>query len=114
MSSVLMKPKQNKIFLIYGNLDDMFMTRSLQKCNFRPFLNGYLKSLGYEQIVFYSGAKNVGKFVLDGESAILSINKNKAYRQELKDRKESRAAMVSMSGAAGTAASAPGAAITAG
>ncbi|MCR4892948.1 MAG: AAA family ATPase, partial [Lachnospiraceae bacterium] len=47
-------------------------------------------------------------------SAILSINKNKAYRQELKDRKESRAAMVSMSGAAGTAASAPGAAITAG
>ena len=82
MGSVLMRPKQNKIFLIYGNLDDMFITRNLQRCNFRPFLNGYLKSLGYEQIVFYSGAKNVGKFVLDDESAILAINKNKQYRKK--------------------------------
>ncbi len=81
MGSVLMKPKQNKIFLIYGNLDDMFITRNLQRCNFRPFLNGYLKSIGYEQVVFYSGAKNVGKFVLDDESAIMAINKNKGFRK---------------------------------
>lgn len=87
MGSVLMKPKQNKIFLIYGNLDDMFITRNLQRCNFRPFLNGYLKSLGYEQVVFYSGAKNVGKFVLDDESAILAINKNKGYRKNNEDSK---------------------------
>ena len=82
MGSVLMKPKQNKIFLIYGNLDDMFITRNLQRCNFRPFLNGYLKSIGYEQVVFYSGAKNVGKFVLDDESAIMAINKNKGFRKD--------------------------------
>ncbi len=69
----------NKIFLIYGHLDDMFITGDLQKVNFRPFLNGYLKDLGYEQIVYYSGAKNVGKFVLDDESAVLAINKNKGY-----------------------------------
>ena len=82
MTSILVKPKQNKIFLIYGNLDDMFITRNLQRCNFRFLLNGYLKSLGYEQIVYYSGAKNVGKFVLDDESAILAINKNKAHRKD--------------------------------
>ena len=77
MSSVLERPELNKIFLIYGNLDDMFISPDLQKNNFRPFLNQYLRSLGYRQIVYYSGAKNVGKFVLDDESAMLAINKNK-------------------------------------
>ncbi|MDE6024279.1 MAG: AAA family ATPase [Lachnospiraceae bacterium] len=77
MSSILQKTNMNKIFLIYGHLDDMFISRNLQKNNFRPFLNGYLKSIGYDQVVFYSGAKNVGKFVLDDESAVLAINKNK-------------------------------------
>ena len=82
MGSVLEKAKQNKIFLIYGDLDDMFITRDLRRCSFRTFLNGYLTRLGYQQTVFYSGAKNVGKFVLDDESAIYAINKNKAYRTE--------------------------------
>ena len=59
----------------------MFITRNLERCNFRPFLNGYLKSLGYQRIVFYSGAKNEGKFVLDDQSAILTINSNRASRQ---------------------------------
>ena len=77
MSSVLERPELNKIFLIYGNLDDMFISPDLQKNNFRPFLNQYLRGLGYRQIVYYSGAKNVGKFVLDDDSAILAINKNK-------------------------------------
>ena len=77
MSSVLERPELNKIFLIYGNLDDMFISPDLQKNNFRPFLNQYLRGLGYRQIVYYSGAKNVGKFVLDDESAVLAINKNK-------------------------------------
>ena len=77
MSSVLERPELNKIFLIYGNLDDMFISPDLQKNNFRPFLNQYLRSLGYRRIVYYSGAKNVGKFVLDDESAVLAINKNK-------------------------------------
>ena len=77
MSSILERPNLNKIFLIYGNLDDMFISPDLQKNNFRPFLNAYLRSLGYEQIVFYSGAKNTGKYVLDDKSAVLAINKNK-------------------------------------
>lgn len=80
MSSILERTDLNKIFLIYGHLDDMFISRNLQKSNFRPFLNGYLKSIGYEQIIFYSGAKNVGKFVLDDESAMLAINKNKSLK----------------------------------
>ncbi len=77
MSSIFERPNLNKIFLVYGNLDDMFMSPDLQKSNFRPFLNSYLKSLGYQQVVFYSGAKNVGKYVLDDQSAVFAINKNK-------------------------------------
>ncbi len=77
MSSILERPNLNKIFLIYGNLDDMFISPDLQKNNFRPYLNSYLKSLGYQKIVFYSGAKNTGKYVLDDESAVLAINRNK-------------------------------------
>ena len=77
MSSIFERPELNKIFLVYGNLDDMFISPDLQKNNFRPFLNSYLRSLGYEQIVFYSGTKNTGKYVLDDHSAVLAINKNK-------------------------------------
>ncbi len=78
MSSILEHPELNKLFLLYGNLDDMFFTPDLQKNNFRPYLNAYLRSLGYERIVFYSGAKNVGKYVLDDRSAVLAISKNKS------------------------------------
>ncbi|MDR1943240.1 MAG: AAA family ATPase [Synergistaceae bacterium] len=77
MPSIFENASLNKIFMIYGNLDDMFITPDLQSQGFRPFLNSYLKSLGYEQIVYYSGAKNVGKFVLDDESAMIAINRNK-------------------------------------
>ncbi|MGN0470372.1 MAG: hypothetical protein ACI4GV_05605, partial [Acutalibacteraceae bacterium] len=77
MGSVLEKPNLNKIFLIYGNLDDMFISKDLQKNNFRVYLNSYLKELGYKQIVYYSGAKNVGKYVLDDESATYAITKNR-------------------------------------
>lgn len=83
MSSILEKSNLNKIFLIYGHLDDMFISKNLQKDNFRMFLDGYLKSLGYQQIVFYSGAKNLGKFVLDDESAVRAINKNKEMRESV-------------------------------
>ena len=83
MSSIFEKSNLNKIFLIYGHLDDMFISKNLQKDNFRMFLDGYLKSLGYQQIVFYSGAKNLGKFVLDDESAVRAINKNKDMRESV-------------------------------
>ncbi len=83
------RPELNKIFLIYGNLDDMFITPDLQKSNFRPFLNQYLRSLGYRQIVYYSGARNVGKFVLDDESAVLAINKNRQMQQPGRDSSQS-------------------------
>ena len=86
MSSIFERPELNKIFLVYGNLDDMFITPDLQKNNFRPFLNSYLRSLGYEQIVFYSGAKNTGKYVLDDRSAVLAINANKQRNPAQTDR----------------------------
>ena len=77
MSSILEHPELNKIFLLYGNLDDMFMTGDLQRKNFRPFLNAYLKSLDYQCVIFYSGAKNTGKYVLDDDSARIAINSNR-------------------------------------
>ena len=80
MSSILENSQLNKIFLIYGDIDDMFISHDLQKTNFRPFLNSYLRGIGYDQIVFYSGAKNIGKFVLDDESAVRAINKNKGVK----------------------------------
>ncbi|MDR1874920.1 MAG: AAA family ATPase [Synergistaceae bacterium] len=97
MASIFEKDGLNRIFLIYGRLDDMFMTKDLQKQGFRPFLNAYLKGLGYEQVVYYSGAKNVGKFVLDDESARLAINRNKGAQSQAQNRE------------AGTQASASGA-----
>ena len=92
MSSILERPELNKIFLLYGNLDDMFISPDLQKNNFRPFLNQYLRSLGYRQIVYYSGAKNVGKFVLDDESAVLAINKNKRLQPSVHEDNAAQAA----------------------
>lgn len=77
MHSILKNPNKNNLFLIYGNLDDMFFSPDLQKNNFRQLLNAYLRCIGYKQIVFYSGAKNMGKFVLDEESAGYAINANK-------------------------------------
>ena len=85
MGSILERANLNKIYLIYGHLDDMFISRNLQKDNFRPFFNGYLKNIVFEQIVFYSGDKNVGKFVMDDESAMLAINKNKKLRSNSPD-----------------------------
>ncbi len=76
MSSILMRPELNKIFLIYGNLNDDFITADLQRMHFELFLNRYLKGLGYEQIVYYSGARNLGKYCLDDESAKLAIHLN--------------------------------------
>jgi SpoVK/Ycf46/Vps4 family AAA+-type ATPase len=67
------------VFMVCGDLQDMFMTGDLQKRDFQSFLNVHLKKyLGYERIVYYSGARNLGKYVLDDESAILAINANKS------------------------------------
>lgn len=99
MSSIFERPNLNKIFLVYGNLDDMFISPDLQKNNFRAFLNLYLRSLGYDQIVFYSGAKNMGKYVLDDKSAVYAINKNKriaeSYAAEQKQSKQTEALLAS-------------------
>jgi SpoVK/Ycf46/Vps4 family AAA+-type ATPase len=77
MSSIFETSTRHKIFLVCGHLDDMFMMGDLQKNSFRPFLNAHLKSLGFRRIVYYSGAKNVGKYVLDAESAVLAIGANR-------------------------------------
>ena len=101
MASIFERPELNKIFLIYGDLDDMFMSPDLQKNNFRVFLNSYLRSIGYERIVFYSGAKNMGKYVLDDKSAVLAINKNKGRNIDEPAQKAGNTAPASDTPAAG-------------
>jgi SpoVK/Ycf46/Vps4 family AAA+-type ATPase len=78
MASIFEQPGRHKVFLVCGKpMNDMFMADNLLKCGFQSFLNSHLRSIGFNRIVYYSGAKNVGKYVLDDESAILSINSNK-------------------------------------
>ena len=78
MFSIFQNTHLYNVFLVCGDLQDMFMMNDLQKRGFESFLNVHLKrELGYKRIVYYSGAKNLGKFVLDDESAILAINANK-------------------------------------
>jgi SpoVK/Ycf46/Vps4 family AAA+-type ATPase len=81
--SVFEKTNLNNVFLICGDLQDMFMMNDLQQRDFQSFLNVHLKKyLGYKRIVYYSGAKNLGKYVRDDESAILAINSNKSSAPE--------------------------------
>ncbi len=71
-----------RIFCISGNITDSFCTPDLQIIGFEEYLCKYLKNLGYECIVFYSGS-GMGLYFHDKESAenyynmIHKKNKNK-------------------------------------
>lgn len=87
MDSIFTGPLYDKIFLIYGNVYDMFFAQNLCKYNnFEQFLNAFLKNIGYKRIVYYSGASGeFGKYVLDEESAKLAITANKELEQNASD-----------------------------
>lgn len=73
-----------RIFCISGNITDSFCTPDLQIIGFEDYLCRYLKNLGYECIVFYSGS-GMGLYFHDRESAenyYHMINKKKAKKSE--------------------------------
>ena len=58
----------HRIFSISGNITDSFCTPDLQIMSFEQYLCGYLKKVGYECVLFYSGSGS-GLYFHDRESA---------------------------------------------
>lgn len=65
MSSIFEKVS-TRMFCISGALNDIYCTSDLRIYSFEELLNEKLKSLGYQYVVFYSGAKQ-RMFAIDGE-----------------------------------------------
>ena len=68
--------------MLYGNLNDVYITEDLQEHTIHGYLMKLLKREGYDRVVFYSGAGNMGKFTLDAQSARLCINQTGENTQE--------------------------------
>ena len=68
MAKILDRTTANRVFLIYGNLGDMYIAEDLVPCRFEYYLMKYLKSLGFEHVVFFS-PNDKGRFTLDDKSA---------------------------------------------
>lgn len=65
MSSIFEKVS-TRMFCISGALNDIYCTSDLRIYSFEELLNEKLKSLGYQYVVFYSGAKQ-RMFAIDSE-----------------------------------------------
>lgn len=76
MAKILDRTTTNRVFLIYGNLGDMFLAEDLIPCRFEYYLMKYLKSLGFEHVVFFS-PNDKGRFTLDDESAAFTERKKR-------------------------------------
>ena len=68
MSSIFNNYTQHRVFMVYGNLGDMFIAGDLIPGKFEYFFMKYLKSIGFENVVFFA-PDDRGRFVLDEESA---------------------------------------------
>ncbi len=78
--------KKHNIYTFYGDLDDIYITKNLQKQTVFSYINEMLLKEGFDRVVFYSGAGNLGKFTLDKKSAILSIAKNTKFAGAIDER----------------------------
>lgn len=67
----------SKSFVLYGNIDDSFISPDLVKCNFEQYLLKILKSRGYRYVIFYGGSGARGAYCLDGTSARFFFHDNK-------------------------------------
>lgn len=68
----------NRVFLMYGALNDWFCPASAQLVDFNHLLLGVLKSRGYSRVLFYNSSGNYGKHCLDEESARFFFSQNEA------------------------------------
>ena len=75
MSNIFNNYTQHRVFMIYGNLGDMFVAGDLIPGTFDHYLMKYLKSLGFKHVVFFS-PNDKGRYVLDDESAAFLMERN--------------------------------------
>lgn len=64
-----------RLFLLYGNLSDIYMTEDLTTFDFPEYLTNMLIANKYDRIVFYDGSGVMGKHTFDDKSAALCISK---------------------------------------
>lgn len=69
MNKSIFEYSSHRIFCISGNITDSFCTPDLQIVSFEHYLCGYLRQIGYECVVFYSGS-GMGLYFHDRESAL--------------------------------------------
>lgn len=70
-----------RLFMLYGNLSDIYITEDLTIFNFPEYLTNMLIDGKYDRIIFYDGSKVIGKHTFDDKSAALCISKSKSeYR----------------------------------
>lgn len=69
--SILDKNARYHLRLIAGNNDNVFVCDDLVCRNFDEYLYYHLKRKGFEKIIFFDGAGNLGEYYLDKESALL-------------------------------------------
>ena len=74
MAKILDRATADRVFLIYGNLSDMFIAEDLIPCRFEYYLMKYLKSLGFKNVVFFS-PNDKGRYTIDDESAAFTERK---------------------------------------
>lgn len=87
--SILDKNARYHIRLIAGNNDNVFICDDLVSRNFDEYLHYHLQKKGYEKIIFFDGAGNLGEYYLDEHSASLvrpqAAKKKKRKRRSLLD-----------------------------
>ena len=68
--------RQSKSFLLYGRLNDLFISPDLQLCSLESTLVKLLKARGIEHVIFYGSEGNRGGYCLDPESARFFFSEN--------------------------------------
>ena len=63
--SILDKNARYHLRLIAGNNDNVFVCDDLVCRNFDEYLYYHLKRKGFEKIIFFDGAGNLGEYYLD-------------------------------------------------
>ena len=68
---------RSKSFLLYGNLEDKYISSDLVIRNFEHYILRLLKSRGYRYVIFYGGSGARGAYCIDGESARFFFSENR-------------------------------------
>lgn len=62
--------KVSKTFLIYGNMNDVFVGQDMVKRNFEQYLVCYLKEQGFKHVIFFGEDGTKGAYCLEKDSSL--------------------------------------------